>query len=77
MRRIRHSEKCQAGITAKLFTCLACPTENPLDMSAQWAQTRDLGGHGCDLATRGHCQFNFCLQPIIQIMSVLSSPLLK
>jgi hypothetical protein len=40
-------------------------------------KTIDLGGHPSDLAPRGHREFSLCLQPIIQIMSFLSTPLLK
>jgi hypothetical protein len=36
-----------------------------------------LGGNPSDLAPRGHSYFSFCLQPIIQIMSGLSTPLFE
>jgi len=60
----------------KLFTCLAWPPD-PIARHYLVAQTRDLCGHPSDLAPCGHSYFRFCLQPIIQIMPFLSTPLLE
>src|SRR5438552_313896 len=40
-------------------------------------QTMELGRHPSYLAPCGHREFSLCLQPIIQIMSVLSASLLE